>query len=131
MWYSTGFFTNLPVIYNTQIQPSLTSIFDVIEKSVYNLEPAIVEALNNGFDQIIKALGENITNMSLSLVTYFSGIASSLPSFLIKSLLMIISTFFIAGDYDMITETISRQFSGKVYEVIMLIKDYIINTLFV
>ena len=47
----TGFFTNLPVIYNTQIQPSLTYIFDVIEKSVYNLEPAIVEALNNGFDQ--------------------------------------------------------------------------------
>ena len=67
----TGFFTNLPVIYNTQIQPSLTSIFDVIEKSVYNLEPAIVEALNNGFDQIIKALGENITNMSLSLVQFF------------------------------------------------------------
>ena len=48
-----------------------------------------------------------------------------------KTLLMIISTFFIAADFENITGFITRQFSDGVNDVLTIIKDYIINTLFV
>lgn len=120
----------LPMIYENQLGPLLISAFDGIEKAVYRLDPAIVGVLNEGFDQFVDSLGENITNISLSLVSYFSGIASSLPAFLIKILLMVISTFFIAMDFDALSAFMSRQFSKRGNEIIYTIKQYMVNTLF-
>lgn len=127
----TNLFTNLPKNYQTQIEPLLNSLFDGIEKTMIGLDANVVSAINTGFDQIVNSLGDNISNLSLSLVTSLSSLASSLPSFLIKTLLMIISTFFIAADFENITGFITRQFSDGVNDVLTIIKDYIINTLFV
>ena len=44
------------------------------------------------------SLGEAVSGLSVSAMRWVSGAASSLPSFLIKQLLLIISTFFIALD---------------------------------
>jgi len=121
----------LPMIYENQLSPFLISVFDGIEKVVFRLDPALVGVLNDGFDQFVNSLGDNITNISLSFVGIISGIASSLPAFLIKILLMIISTFFIAMDFDVLSEFISRQFSKRVNEIILTIKEYLVNTLFV
>lgn len=121
----------LPLIYENQFEPFLNSTFDGIEKTVYLLDPTFVEYLNKGFDQFVNSLGDNITKISLSLVGTISSIASSLPVFLIKILLMIICTFFIASDYDAMSKFAYRQFSDKVRVIILRIKQYIINTLFV
>lgn len=121
----------LPVIYENQLGPFLISIFDGIEKAVFRLDPALVEVLNDGFDQFVNSLGENITNISLSLVGSLSGIASSLPTFLIKILLMVISTFFIAIDFDVLSAFMLKQFSKRGNEIIHTIKQYMVNTLFV
>lgn len=121
----------LPMIYENQLAPFLATTFDSIEKAVFRLDPNLVEVLNEGFNQFVSSLGENVTNVSLALVGSLSGIASSLPGFAIKILLMIISTFFIASDYEVISKFISRQFSKRNNEVIQTIKSYIMNTLFV
>jgi len=44
---------------------------------------------------------------------------------------MIISTFFIAVDYDKLSEFVLRQFTGKARKLILDIKQYVIGTLFV
>lgn len=121
----------LPTIYANQFSPFLISVFDGIEKVVFRLDPALVEVLNDGFDQFINSLGVNITKISLSLVGTMSDIASSLPAFLIKILLMVISTFFFAMDFEVLTGFVSRQFSKRVNEIIHMIKQYVVNTLFV
>jgi len=123
--------SSLPGIYENQLVPFLITSFNGIEKAVYRIDPALVEVLNQGFDQFVSSLGENVTNISLALVGSLSGIASSLPAFLIKILLMIISTFFIAIDFDVLSSFIQRQFSKRGNEIINTIKQYLGSTLFV
>lgn len=121
----------IPAIYENQVGPFLMNTFEGIENTVYSIDPAIVEVLNEGFIQFVSSLGRNITNLSLKLVGSLSGMASSLPAFLIRMLLMVISTFFIAIDIDSLSSFVQRQFSPKGNEIINTIKQYMVNTLFV
>lgn len=127
----TALISGLPMIYEMQLEPFLLNTFDVVEQAVYRLDPALVNVLNEGFNQFVNSLGEDVKNISLSLVGSLSSIASSLPEFLIKIVLMIISTFFIAMDYEKLAQFISRQFTNRNIEVIKKIKQYISHTLFV
>lgn len=124
-------FSKFPSIYENQLQPFLIESFEGIEKTVYRLDPALVDAINQGFDQVIKSLGNLVTGASVKIVTSVSGVATSLPAFLIKTLLMIISTFFIAGDYDKIQSFFMNQFSPNSSRVFVQIKSFVIETLFV
>lgn len=121
----------IPSIYEKQLGPLLSSAFKGIEEIVYNIDPAIVEVLNEGFNQFLRSLGENITNFSIGLLGSLSNLASSLPTFFIRILLMIISTFFIAIDFDALLSFVQRQFSKKGNKIIITIQQYIVNTLFV
>lgn len=121
----------LPSLYEVQFVPFLTATFNSLETTIFLLDPTLMEVLNEGFNQFISSLGTNITNISISLVTYISNIASLLPTFLIKILLMIISTFFMAMDFETISKFLTNQLSTRTNKLIFTIKEYIINTLFV
>jgi len=127
----TSVIAQIPVIYETQLEPFLNSTFNGIEQALFRIDPALVGALNEGFDQFVELLGNNVTNISLTIVGTLSNFTLSLPGFLIKVLLMIISTFFIALDYDSLSGFVLRQFSDKGSEVILSIKRYIVGTLFI
>lgn len=60
-----------------------------------------------------------------------SNIASSLPMLFIRLVLMIISTFFIAMDYEALSAFCMRQLSDKAQNVVRQIKQYVVGTLFV
>lgn len=123
--------SQISLVFDQQIKPYFTSAFDIIERAVYRIDPAIVDALNSWFNQFVKSLGDNLTNISITIVTAISNFASSLPGFLIRVLLMIISTFFIACDYDKLSRFVLRQFSDKGSVIILSTKQYVIETLFV
>lgn len=128
---TAGFISELPEIYTSQIGPSLSAFFNGIEQAVYRMDPALVTNLNEIFSQLVQSLGELITNLSVKVVGDVSGFAASLPKFFIEILLMIIATFFIAVDFDMLSGFVMRQFSGKANELIIKIKEYVVGTLFV
>ena len=127
----TDIISGLPILYEEQLAPFLVDRFDAIEAAIYRLDPALVTVITQGFDQFVNSIGENISNISISLVGKISGVATSLPGFLIKILLMVISTFFIASDFEVLTQFVQRQFTGKGNELMMRIKHYLIDTLFV
>ena len=72
----------IPSIYDKQLVPFLITTFDRIEDTIYNIDPAIVGIISEGFNQFVRSLGEHITNFSLALLGSLSNIASSLPGFL-------------------------------------------------
>lgn len=121
----------LPSIYTNKIEPVLKYIFKGIEQNVSRMDSALVESLNGLFTQFIQSIGELITNLSVKVVEAFTGYASLLPGMFVKILMMIISTFFIAGDYDLLVEFLSRQFSDKAGRLLLQIKEYVVGTLFV
>ena len=120
-----------PDVYENQLAPFMLNWFDQIEEAFYRLDPAVVSVITQGFDQFVLSLGDNISNISISLVSAVSGIASSLPLFLIRTLLMVISTFFIAGDYEMLVGFVRKQLSGRSNDLISRIKQYLGGTLFI
>ena len=126
-----SYLTVLPDIYTNQIEPSLSAFFNSIEQTFYRMDPALVANLNEVFSQLVKSLGDLITNMSVRAVGNVSGFAAALPGFFIEILLMIISTFFIAADFDLLSGFVMRQFSGRASELMIKIKEYVVGTLFV
>ncbi len=125
------FVMRLPGIYEVQIMPNLISTYEDIEKWAYELDPAVQATLNEYFKEFILFLGESISGLSVAVIAAISGFASSLPMLLLKTLMMVISSFFIAVDYDKIVRFIIRQFSERGKELILQIKGYIVGTLFV
>ena len=127
----TDLVLRLPLIYETQIEPYLISLFNAAELKIYELDPALRFAINEYFTQFIDSLGEFITSISMSTIAAITSFASSLPIFFVKVLLMVISSFFIVMDYKRLTGFILRQFSERGQNLIFEIKEYIVGTLFV
>lgn len=124
-------FIDLPEIYKNQIEPLLFSMSDVFEDSIKQIDPSFVEVVNKNFTQIVSQLGEMVSKVSLNFVGSLSNKISFIPAIFIKTLIMIISTFFIALDFDKLSSFVQRQLSDRGREVLAEIKDYMVNTLFV
>lgn len=123
--------SKLPSLYYSYILPSLELGFNKIEDLILQLDPTYLESVNDIFNQTVRSLGQSISSISMKAVTFLSLKASSLPALFVRVLITIISTFFIAGDYNKISSFIFRQLKGKTKDVVINIKDYVINTLFV
>lgn len=121
----------LPTIYTAEIEPALNLIFYEIELALIEMDPALVTAINNMFSQFLQSIGELVTNLSVRAVSLLSGYATSLPGLFVKLVLMIISTFFIAGDYDILVGFASRQLPDNARALLLRIKEYVVGTLFV
>jgi sporulation integral membrane protein YtvI len=68
----------------------------------------------------------NISSIITSAFTVLSGI----PGFLFSLLLMVISTFFIAIDYDIITKWTMTQLPKRASAAVVKVKEYVVKILF-
>lgn len=125
------FIGNLPEIYTRYVEPVLTDIFNGFEQSVMRLDDSFLAAFKELEGQFVQSAGQMVSNLSMEAMGSISGAASSLPGLFIKLLLMIISTFFIAADYDMLTGFCLAQLNDRTRDVFFQIKEYVIGTLFV
>ncbi len=124
------FVSNLPSLYGTTIEPFLNSIFSFMGEGIYSLDPSLVMRLDSFSSELISSLGEFIKTVSMKAVSSVSSSAANVPSFFIKFLIMIISTFFISADYENINKFIVKQFPEKWMEVLIQAKRYVVGTLF-
>lgn len=121
----------LPTIYAVHIEVFLHSIFNDLKEAVGRIEPSLLHTLGDFFNQFTQSLGQFVSTLSISAVGMISNYATSLPALFIKGLLMVISTFFIAADYEELMEFVYRQFPKKVVVMIKKIQEYVVGTLFV
>ena len=119
------FLQQLPSFYTWRVEPVLMNIFDGIEKSVLSMDASLVASLENLWSEFVNSLGQIVSTLSGSAISVLSSLAGSLPG------LFIISTFFIALDYDRIASFFVRQLSENAQEVFWEIKEYVTGTLFV
>lgn len=123
-------FFMLPQFYTQEIAPFLLDLSREIEDIGMKMDPSLVTTLTNVITDFVKSLGSMISNLSVTAVSAISGYASSLPSFFIKLLLMIISSFFISADYYKLTGFLLRQMPEKARDMTIHIKEYVVGTLF-
>lgn len=122
---------NLPTLFRSQVVPVLSGIFTDLESAVTKMEPDIMYALDYVWAQLMQSLGQMVSSLSVSSMEFLSGIASSLPMLFIKLLLMVISSFFIAADYDRLRNFCMRQLDGRTKDIFWQVKQYVVGTLFV
>lgn len=113
----------LPQMYVDTIEPALISMFDELEKMLADLSPSVGSVVDTFADNLISSVSSAISTFSVNLVGSITKFATSLPSALLSTLITLISTFFMAADYKLITTFVMKQFKPHTAEVILKIKD--------
>ena len=131
--FSSGrvLFSNLPAIYSHYIEPVFAAVFSSIEQTVLRMDPSLIGTMEELEGHFAQSAGQMVSSLSMSAMGTISGVASSLPGLFIKLLLMIISTFFIAADYELLTGFFLKQLDGKSKQIFLQVKKYVVGTLFV
>jgi sporulation integral membrane protein YtvI len=126
-----GLVLRIPELYELHIAPAIANLFAFVETHIQSLDPELETSLSDLFSQTLNSLGEAVSGLSVSAMGAISGSAASLPSFFIKIILLIISSLFIAADYEELTGFCMRQLGDRSKQLLMQIKEYVIGTLFV
>lgn len=129
--YVSDLVQRLPQIYLRYVSPVMTDLFDELEHALSQVDPSILETVDYLWDQLMQSLRSLVSGLSLSSMEVISDFASSLPMLFIRLVLMVISTFFIAMDYEALSAFCMRQLNEKAQNVVMQIKQYVVGTLFV
>ena len=130
----TSLVQQIPSFYYSHILPALTELFTWLEELLAKLDPSLMSALQELQTQLIDMLWQLVSSFSgllLGGVSLATSLATSLPSFLIRMLLMVISTFFITIDYEKIVRFCLGCLRGNTRRVVLQIKAYVVGTLFV
>ncbi|MBQ5754049.1 MAG: sporulation integral membrane protein YtvI, partial [Oscillospiraceae bacterium] len=125
-----GLIGNLPTMYTTHVQPFFMDILFNLEAFAAG-EPVLAAALEELGTRGLQSFGDMIQGISVAAMGAVTGIAAGIPGAFIKLVLMIISTFFIAIDYERLTGFCLRQMSEEYKNLFLQIKEYVVGTLWV
>ncbi|MBM6969648.1 sporulation integral membrane protein YtvI [Mordavella massiliensis] len=129
--FATDLVQRLPSIFRIYVNPVLIDLFDQLEQALEQADPNILDTVDYLWSQFMQSLRSIVSNLSLTSMEAISNVASSLPMLFIKLLLMVISTFFIAMDYERLTGFCMRQLNGWARDIFLQVQKYVVGTLFV
>ncbi len=121
-----GFVSRIPDIYRQDIVPIFNEMFQYVEETISRMEldPVLMTNLENAFSQFIQSMGQWVSQISVSLVRILSNYVAAVPSFFIRTIIMIVSSFFIALDYEKIIWVLGKIMPKKLREGAHTIKEY-------
>ncbi len=122
-------FAGLPGYYTSTIAPTIEKISTMLTE-LFPAFSAAPEPMITLSQTINSALGNIISMVSSFSVDFITGFASQAPWVMLSIIITIISSFFFVMDYSRISSFILRQMSPGVRRKFLLIKDYIVGTLF-
>ena len=94
------FFPKIPLLYTTQIVPFMSETFDALEVQMQEFDPSIVDIIDRLSREVFTYLEKLISSVSVSAVRLASGLVTSMPSFILTVIVTVVSTCFIALDFD-------------------------------
>ena len=122
---------SVPDLYDKEIQPLFLRLVWNVEEFLLRLDPSLVSAVNRLSDDILSSMGQVVSSLSMDAMGVVTKIAYGLPGLFIELVLLIISTFFIAIDYEELKSFCMRQMSDKTKTIVVEIKEYLVGTLWV
>ncbi|MEA4912077.1 MAG: sporulation integral membrane protein YtvI [Oscillospiraceae bacterium] len=119
----------LPDVYKNSLLPALNGMLDSVENAAERLGPDFAAFLQNISDEITANIGKALTSLASSFATWAGKTATSVPGFLIRVLITIVSSVFIAKDYELITRFILLQFDPHTADTVVKMKQGLIGTI--
>lgn len=126
---------DLPSFFQNQIRPFLITLFDEIQELLHNFDPEMALNFDDTANSLISTIGSTVMSFSGQLVGKLTGIAVSLPSFLLNIVIMVVATIFLLVDFESILAFIKKQLPEKTNELMhnigthlgKVLKKYIIS----
>lgn len=119
----------IPSLYMTHVVPVIEDIFAITEGIIYEMDETLFNLIQGYGSKFLESLGSFVTSLSGKAVTFASNLAMSIPNLFIRLVLMLISTCFIAADYDMLRAFCIRQLGEKSAALFIQIREYLVGTL--
>lgn len=98
----SDFLFSIPSLYQNNILPALNMVLDVVEHTLASMDAQIADEIVRIFQGYVDNVGEYIKTFSVNAIKVISGSLTEIPGFIIKFIVMIISTFFCMIDYNKI-----------------------------
>lgn len=118
IWVMMNWFSTLPGLYASDIQPALVSILDWVESLLQKMDPSYLSFLDGLGDEILAKAASLVSSLSMYLLNGAQRIVFSLPGALIGILMTIIATIFMTLDYPKIEHFVLAQFNEERREII-------------
>lgn len=121
----------IPQMYEIHIYPFFAEVLNNLETVFAGMDVSLVTIMESLGDQFFETMGKMVSGLSVFLMSFASSTASALPGTVIKIVLMVISSFFIAMDYERLTGFCLRQMGERGKTIFIQVKEYIVGTLWV
>ena len=116
-------FSALPHAYETVLAPALEAMQNQLESWMTGINPALAPALDTMGENVSSALSALVGAISSGAISVATNAASSVPSFIVKLFITLISSFYFVADYPVITGFFVRQLSPERQELLFKIKN--------
>lgn len=114
----------LPQMYSTDIEPIIIRLFDNIQGVIAGFDPLLVEPIEKMSASLTQSLSSVISGISSNVIGVITSAVSFVPGLILSIILTIISSVFIALDYNWITSAVLSLFPPKVRNLLIEIKGF-------
>ncbi len=128
--YLGNLFSRLPHFYSTTLEPAFEDFGNWFDNFINTRDPALAGFFSTASDSLSNAASSVVGSISSGAINLITGIATSVPWFLVAFLITIIASYFFVVDYYRVTSFLVRQLSEKHRRLLFVIKDYVVNVLF-
>ena len=127
--YLKSVFQTLPNLYKNVLYPWLQDGLNNILLMAEKLDPVIYKSIMEYNNDLLKSIGDLISNISVFSVAWISSYANRVPSILINVLLTVISSFFFTMDYQRIVTFILNQLKPNHRALLMNAQGFLGSTI--
>ena len=120
---------SLPSFYTQNIAPALSRFAASLEETAKTWLPELSVQIDETIADFTRSFGTTVTKLSISLLSYATNFATRIPRILLNTLISIISSFFIALDYNGITRFILRQLASHTRMLVLRVKNELGSTI--
>ena len=111
-----------PEYFASSIQPGIVAWVDNIMAKLNRINPEIALSVQETLPEVMTSVSGSVMNLSMNILSWASGLGAKLPGFFLATVICIISTVFLALDYDGISDKILHLMPGKVRKVMITAK---------
>lgn len=116
-----------PSFYYEKVLPMLTEISDWISWKVAPVDAEASAEIKGIFAELSQNMGQYISEFSVKVLKWFSGTVAGIPGFIVKTVITIVSTFFMAADFPKVVDFFDHMIPGKWRDGIKWGKNYAWN----
>ena len=120
-----------PAVYYEKVVPFIGEIADSLQETVVSIDAGASQQIEEAFSDISQNMGQYISDFSVRAVKWLSGGVTGIPGFIVKLVVTVVATFFMAIDFPKVTGLFKRWIPAEKEGTVNKGTDYIKNVVFI